>query len=509
MPTQTFANKWADTPFFRNFPRYAGIAVASFGLLDIASWYMHWRFILQMVPATAPMQYNTALSFALLGAGLVLLTTRWVLFARWLGAVAALIPILTMVEYVTGWDFGIDQIFLKPFFEAVTAYPGRMSPLSSVCFVLASTALVLVGGRKRRGTQLAVAGMTGCMIMVVGFVALIGFVFSIKSAYTWGSYSAMAVNTASVFLVLGCGLVRWSWQIARGENSNFLRWLPATGSVTLMAMITFVSAINIADTRLATFWRMHTLEVIQSAQEFEETVVNLRRNAFAYVSTGDAEALASFKAVLQAEPPQFDRLVELTSDNPVQQSRLRAMASAVERAIGYDRRLIAAYGRGDRAVVVQMRTNAEGPTVFGSALDVVIAFTQEEQRLLTLRDGAERDGAQNGAHLLVFSSVMAAVLLVAANYMIASEMRQRRKVELGRETLIVELQRALEEVDSLSGMIPICGWCKHIRSDEGYWQSVEQFVRSHTEATLTHGICPTCAEKFKADAEKLIAAHAS
>jgi hypothetical protein len=47
-------------------------------------------------------------------------------------------------------------------------------------------------------------------------------------------------------------------------------------------------------------------------------------------------------------------------------------------------------------------------------------------------------------------------------------------------------------------MIPICGWCKSIRSDQGYWQSVEQYVYAHTDATFTHGICPTCAAKFAA-----------
>jgi hypothetical protein len=46
-------------------------------------------------------------------------------------------------------------------------------------------------------------------------------------------------------------------------------------------------------------------------------------------------------------------------------------------------------------------------------------------------------------------------------------------------------------------MIPICGWCKSVRSDTGYWQTVEQYVRSHTDATFTHGICPVCSDKVK------------
>ncbi len=76
---------------------------------------------------------------------------------------------------------------------------------------------------------------------------------------------------------------------------------------------------------------------------------------------------------------------------------------------------------------------------------------------------------------------------------------ERKKLEVEREKLIGELQQALAEVKTLSGMIPICGWCKKIRSDQGYWQSVEQYVGTHTDATFSHGMCPECSEKFKDD----------
>jgi PAS domain S-box-containing protein len=75
----------------------------------------------------------------------------------------------------------------------------------------------------------------------------------------------------------------------------------------------------------------------------------------------------------------------------------------------------------------------------------------------------------------------------------------RKSMEAEREKLILELKNALAEVKTLSGLIPICGWCKNVRNDAGYWQSVEHYVHAHTEATFTHGICPACREKFKAE----------
>ena len=59
----------------------------------------------------------------------------------------------------------------------------------------------------------------------------------------------------------------------------------------------------------------------------------------------------------------------------------------------------------------------------------------------------------------------------------------------------LQLAQVLEHVKILSGLLPICAWCKRVRDDHGYWKSVEAYVRDHTDADFTHGICPECLEK--------------
>ncbi len=56
------------------------------------------------------------------------------------------------------------------------------------------------------------------------------------------------------------------------------------------------------------------------------------------------------------------------------------------------------------------------------------------------------------------------------------------------------LKQAQGQISPLSGLIPICCHCKKIRNDEGYRQQVEFYVRDHTQADFSHGICPDCAE---------------
>lgn len=55
-----------------------------------------------------------------------------------------------------------------------------------------------------------------------------------------------------------------------------------------------------------------------------------------------------------------------------------------------------------------------------------------------------------------------------------------------------ELQQALSSVNTLSGLLPICAHCKKIRDDAGYWQDVEIYIRDHSDAVLSHGLCPDC-----------------
>jgi hypothetical protein len=64
-----------------------------------------------------------------------------------------------------------------------------------------------------------------------------------------------------------------------------------------------------------------------------------------------------------------------------------------------------------------------------------------------------------------------------------------------------ELQNALKEIKTLSGILPICASCKKIRDDKGYWKQVETYIKEHSDAEFSHGMCGKCAEKLYGDQE--------
>jgi DNA-binding response OmpR family regulator len=80
--------------------------------------------------------------------------------------------------------------------------------------------------------------------------------------------------------------------------------------------------------------------------------------------------------------------------------------------------------------------------------------------------------------------------LEQANEMLRIEIAERKQ-------LISQLREALARVKTLSGLLPICAWCKKIRDDKGYWNHVEAYIADHSEADFTHGICPDCADQLR------------
>ncbi|MGA2401137.1 MAG: PAS domain S-box protein [Syntrophobacteraceae bacterium] len=80
---------------------------------------------------------------------------------------------------------------------------------------------------------------------------------------------------------------------------------------------------------------------------------------------------------------------------------------------------------------------------------------------------------------------------------IGRDITEGKRVRKEREKLIEELQVALAKVKTLKGLLPICAWCKKIRDDQGYWQQIEVYIRDHSEADFSHGMCPACAQKAR------------
>ena len=93
-------------------------------------------------------------------------------------------------------------------------------------------------------------------------------------------------------------------------------------------------------------------------------------------------------------------------------------------------------------------------------------------------------------------------LALFAIWVTAALTLQRKKVEEEREKAIFEREKALEDTKILRGLLPTCASCKKIRDDNGCWNQIEVYIKKHSEANFSHGICPECARKLYPDVYK-------
>ena len=91
------------------------------------------------------------------------------------------------------------------------------------------------------------------------------------------------------------------------------------------------------------------------------------------------------------------------------------------------------------------------------------------------------------------------VLIEEAHRALRRESEARQAAQAESERLVAELQQSLAEVRRLDGLLPICASCKKVRDDQGYWNQIEAYISSRTEAQFSHGVCPDCAKQLYPD----------
>jgi Cache domain len=105
----------------------------------------------------------------------------------------------------------------------------------------------------------------------------------------------------------------------------------------------------------------------------------------------------------------------------------------------------------------------------------------------------------NLAFCLLITSIVVLLTMLTINAYERVNRQQKEEIVQQHEKLLEQTEKlttALDEVKTLGGMLPICSSCKKIRDDKGYWQQIESYIQSHSEAQFSHGICPDCAKRM-------------
>jgi len=212
----------------RAFAVAAGGFTTLLGVIVIVGWQTNNVTLVQVLPTFVPMQYNTALGFVLCGLGLLFTVYERPRFAVPVGVLAATIGVTTLLQYIFGFNFGIDQLFHDHDITVKTSHPGRMAPNTAVCFSLVGLAIVARALFRRPRFRSLMAVLLSSLALAFGTVALAGYLGGLETAYGWGWLTRMAIHTSVGFTVVGLGFLATVWRDDLTPETLVPRWFPIT-----------------------------------------------------------------------------------------------------------------------------------------------------------------------------------------------------------------------------------------------------------------------------------------
>lgn len=193
------------------FPQIAAVIVLLVGIAVMIGWFLDITLLKNILPHFAAMRFNTALSFTLGGIAL-LLHQRHPRLTQILAVLLTSLALLTLSQYIFGWDLGIDQFFVQDLQAAQAGAPGRMSPPTTANFILLGIALFLINSRHAKLVQ--------ALVIVVGFLGLLavtGYLYSVESFYRIANIASVALHTGITFVIISLGI------LAAQSDRGFMR----------------------------------------------------------------------------------------------------------------------------------------------------------------------------------------------------------------------------------------------------------------------------------------------
>jgi PAS domain S-box-containing protein len=198
----------------RQFAHVLGLTVVAASATVLVGWLLNISSLKSVLPGLSTMKPLTAVNLGLAGVALWSATTSLqadgisgnALFASFCSVLVGLIGSLTIVEYVAQLDLRFDNLLFPGALAATAeAYPGRMSYATAVGFLVISVALLCLVLQRPR--QWPLDNFLALIVILIGGLALEGYLFGVEALYRVYHYSSMALHTAAMLVILGIGVL--------------------------------------------------------------------------------------------------------------------------------------------------------------------------------------------------------------------------------------------------------------------------------------------------------------
>jgi PAS domain S-box-containing protein len=408
---------------------WLGWVVAAAGAAILTGWIADLPLLRSLLPHQVEAKANTAIGFLAGGVALVLkargmAAPRWApVLADLAAGLALLVGLLTLGEYATGRDFGIDQmLFTEPAGAVDTVYPGRMAIPTAFSFAASGLALLLLGTRAQSG-----AVWLSVPPALFAGLAFLGHLFDARELAAFGPFTPMAAPAGLAFLLLVAGIVL---RAGGGVAAWWRRSAHSAGLVLALLLLALMglAAVRSMQAQLREARRVvHTHEVLEQLAEINVLLLQAESGARGYLLTGDEAFLVASRDITQAARDLIERVGRLIADNPVQSRRLRELAPLLEARIAVAGRVISLRRQADITGVETLL--GEGRRLMEEIRRQVKVMTDQERQLLVDRQQRVETAVQRTILTLGLGLMIVVGTLVSVFTLLRREIARRAASE--------------------------------------------------------------------------------
>ncbi|MGE4089990.1 MAG: CHASE3 domain-containing protein, partial [Candidatus Binatia bacterium] len=440
------------------------------GLVVIAGWHVHSPMLIQLMPTSAPMYYNTAVGFSLLGLGMLGVAYRSWPVSILVATVILILGIAALSQYLLDIGVGSDQ-FLQVDTTQMSPYPGRMAPTTALCFVISGVALLLTepqslaflsrhstqassrpsfGSRRFFSQTTILLELVSIVVTTWGVVTCILYVGGMMGPQVLGSVSNMAFHTAVGFTVFGLGL----WAVVWRRNKGVLI------ADSLAAVITGVFTIALVMQLALSSVAARSIANVQTSIEHEngsESIVYLLEQLFSqlkdaetgqrgYLLTGEHAYLEPYiEAVAMIHTTLRDLEILGTKSRALGQEHLATLKALTEQKLTQLQETITLRQRQGLAAAVPVVRSGRGKGIMDRLRVLIRTTIDTERTALAHESQAVNASMQETRASLIYGAGFSLFLIPGAGLVISWQLWKRRGTEAELRTLNANLDKQVEE----------------------------------------------------------------
>jgi PAS domain S-box-containing protein len=434
----TESSELPNRQFHRAFALIPGVAVALLGALALAGWVLHVEALKSIIPGADPMKPNMAAAILLCGAALSLLSRKMLTkpirsCSAAIAATVIILSALTIGEYVFNRDLGIEHWLVgdvRPDLEV--PHPGRMAPITAVCFILVGVALFLASRQIQKRLRLPLVGALGGTLTTAGAVPLIGFLLEVLFGPSWNfmGVTPSGLAGAVAFLLLGIGLLELlrsnahlTWSLDGFTTAGFVSGFAL---MILAAGLTFNFTVKMqqAATQVG-----HAQKIRRELDETEANLLELEHDQRSSIITGNERLLDGWDVKESEIREHLRKLQELEVDDSRQRKVVRQLAVLVSRRIDRARQIAEIRRERGLPAAQEMIATGAGAALLEQSRGLIEAIESDGDARLRERQ-TQSDQASRAVFLMLPLGVFVCfAILTLGVFFLNSGAGERRRAE--------------------------------------------------------------------------------